>query len=155
MTVSLRARRHRDEGGQMGGLEALVFGVLVLVFGTLVVTSAWGVIDAKFAADAAAAAGARTYVETAAGQDPVANARQAALDAWRGYGRGGTPDVTVSSSALDRCAPVTVTVKSTVTLVEIPVLGGGGGRLDVSASHVEIVDPYRSGLGKAHGGCAP
>ena len=40
----------RGEDGQVGGIEALVFGLLVLVLGTLVVANAWGVIDAKVAA---------------------------------------------------------------------------------------------------------
>lgn len=151
----MRARgRRRDERGQMGGLEAVIFGVLVFVLGTLAVASAWGVIDAKFAADAAAEAAARTYVEAPAGQDPRVPAAEAAGRTWTGYGRSGTPRVTFSANALDRCAPVTVTVRSTINLVRLPLLGGGG-HIDVSASHTEVVDPYRSGLGRRHGACPP
>jgi hypothetical protein len=136
----------------MGGMEAVTFGVLVFVLGTLAVAGAWGVIDAKFAADAAAEAAARTFVEAPAGQDPRVVAGQAASRTWSGYGRTGTPLVTFSANALDRCAPVTVTVRSTVDLVHLPLLGGGG-HIGVSASHTEVVDPYRSGLGRSHGDC--
>lgn len=129
-----------------------MFGVLVFVLGTLVVSGAWSVIDAKFAADSAAAAGTRTFVEAPGGTDPTAAARQAAEDAWRGFGRSGVPDVSVSTDALDRCAPVTVIVRAKVTL--IPVFGRGG-QMEVSASRTEVVDPYRSGLGKATGACTP
>ncbi len=146
------AGRRGDERGQMGGLEAVIFGVLVFVLGTLGVASAWGVIDAKFAADAAAEAAARTYVEAPAGQDPQVAAGQVAVETWKGYGRPGTARVTFSANALDRCAPVTVTVRSTVNLVRLPVLGGGG-HVEVAASHTEVVDPYRSGLKRRRGAC--
>jgi hypothetical protein len=47
------------EEGQVGGLEAIVLGVLVFVFGTLAVANAWAVIDAKLVVDDAAAQAAR------------------------------------------------------------------------------------------------
>ncbi len=41
----------------------LPFGVLIFVVGALLVTNAWGVVDAEIAADAAAREAVRTYVE--------------------------------------------------------------------------------------------
>src|SRR5207248_1263005 len=58
-----RALPVRDERGQIGGIEAVAFGVLVFVLGLLIVVNAWGVVDAKVAAAAAAHDAARAYVE--------------------------------------------------------------------------------------------
>ena len=55
--------RH-DEHGQVGGIEGLVFGVLVFVFGALLVANAWAVVDAKSAASVAAREAARVCVES-------------------------------------------------------------------------------------------
>ena len=79
--------RWRGEAGQVGGLEAVVFGVLVFVVGTLIVANAWGVIDAKLAASAAARKRRAAYVEAPAATDAEALARKAADDAMAGHGR--------------------------------------------------------------------
>ncbi len=71
----------------MGGIEALLFGVLVLVLGTLVVANAWGVIDAKVAAAGAAREATRAFVQTPAGSDPATVAQAAAVRAIQGQGR--------------------------------------------------------------------
>src|SRR5690606_2186473 len=44
----------RGERGQVAGIEALPFGLLIFVAGTLLVVNIWGVVDTKFAADTAA-----------------------------------------------------------------------------------------------------
>jgi membrane protein required for beta-lactamase induction len=77
----------RDESGQVGGIDGLVFGVLVFVFGTLVVTNAWGVIDAKLATTSAAREAARTYVEAASAGDAGPAAEAAAREAILSHGR--------------------------------------------------------------------
>ena len=51
------------EAGFAGGLEGLLFGLLLFVVGTLLVATAWGAVDTKFAVDAAARQAVRTYVE--------------------------------------------------------------------------------------------
>ncbi|MBA2283441.1 MAG: hypothetical protein H0W25_19710, partial [Acidimicrobiia bacterium] len=62
-SATAAARRlHRDERGQMGGIEALPFGLLIFVVGALLVANAWAVIDAKLAVTAAAREAARTWV---------------------------------------------------------------------------------------------
>ena len=45
----MRARRCAGDAGQVGGIEALPFGLLIFVVGTLLIANAWAVIDAKFA----------------------------------------------------------------------------------------------------------
>ena len=40
-------QRASGDAGQVGGFEALPFGVLIFVVGVLLITNAWAVIDAK------------------------------------------------------------------------------------------------------------
>lgn len=148
-------RRGWDERGQVGGVEGLIFGVLIFVFGTLLVTNAWGVVDAKLAATAAAREAARTYVEGTSAADADRAARQAAQEAIEGHGRRwdrATMELTGATFA--RCARITAQVRYEAPLIVIPLLGQHGSGFTVSGKHSELVDPYRSGLG-AEGGCGP
>lgn len=144
------ARFRMDEQGQVGGIEGVIFGVLVFVLGTLLVANAWGVIDAKLAASSAAREAARTYAETAVADsdEAWATARQAARDAIEGHGRDWAR-ASVEPRALgriERCRRFTVEVRYDVPLVAVPLLGQHGRGIEVTARHSEIIDPYRSGL---------
>lgn len=134
----------------MGGIEAVIFGVLVFVLGTLLVANAWGVIDAKLAASSAAREAARTYAEAPSGDsdDAWAAARQAARDAIEGHGRdwARTTVDPPAGGGLERCRRFTVEVRYDVPLVAVPLLGQHGRGIEVKAQHSEIIDPYRSGL---------
>jgi hypothetical protein len=140
----------KDDAGQVGGMEAVVFGMLVLVLGMLVVANAWGVVDAKLAASAAAREGVRTFVESTqptAGA-AFAEARLAAEDTIVAHGRSRDRfgmDAPVGLT-LARCARVTFEVTYRVPLVSVPVLGRLGRGFTVTGRHSEVVDPYRSGL---------
>jgi len=138
----------RNEAGQVGGLEGLTFGVLVFVFGTLVVANAWGVVDAKMAATAAAREAARTYVEAASARDAGADAEDAGYDAIIAHGRRRERALVerVDGGAFARCERVTIQVTYRVPLIAVPLLGQAGDGLTVTARHAEVVDPYRSGL---------
>jgi hypothetical protein len=135
------------EQGQIGGLEAVIFGVLVFVIGTLVVANAWGVIDAKMAASAAAREATRAFVEASDPDTALDAARRAAAETIRAHGRQPSrmgflpPD-----GVLRRCARVAMTVTYDVPLVSIPLLHRLGNGFTVSGRHSEIVDPFRSGL---------
>ena len=144
-----------DERGQVGGLEGLIFGVLVFVFGTLVVVNAWQVVDAKFAAATAAREAARSYVESPSAGQAAAGAEQAARAAMNGHGRA-TDRMTLVQveGAFARCSRVTMEVRYRAPLIRVPLLGALGGDVMVSARHSEIVDPLRSGLGAAEAVCA-
>lgn len=124
-----------------------MFGVLVFVFGTLLVTNAWGVIDAKLAATAAAREAARTYVEAPSRAVALRDGRAAGEEAMRAHGRG-RERTTVDFPEPDfaRCARITARVRYDVPLVAVPLLGQAGTGITVTAVHAEIVDPYRSGL---------
>lgn len=142
--------RMKGDAGQVGGMEAVVFGMLVLVLGVLVVANAWGVVDAKLAASAAAREGVRTFVESTAPTTGAAfaDARQAAEDTIVAHGRSRDRfDMDPPAGlTLARCGRVTFEVTYRVPLVSVPVLGRLGRGLTVTGRHSEVVDPYRSGL---------
>jgi hypothetical protein len=121
----------RSEAGQVGGLEAIAFGMLVLVLGVLIIGNSWGVIDAKGAASDAAREAARTFATAPAGTDAEADglARQAALDTVHelGWSR---PGITIRRTAVFR----------------LPWIRSKLSAFTARASHSESVDPYRSGV---------
>ena len=149
--------RLQDDAGQVAGIEVLPFGLLVFVIGALIATNAWGTIDAKIAATAAARQGARAYVESADQVSANANAAAAAREAIDGHGR--NPERVRIDISHDgdqpwrRCVRITATTHYPVATITLPWVGGYGDGYEVSASHSEIIDPYRSGL-PADGGCA-
>ena len=143
-------RWRRDEWGQVGGLEGLVFGVLVFVFGTLLVGNAWAVVDAKSAASAAAREATRAFVESSGDAAAV----EAGMQAFEGHGRSrDRARVVRTAGELVRCERVVFEAAYVVPLVSVPVIGGAGQGLRVSARHSEVVDPYRSGLGPQAADC--
>ncbi|MGH9247005.1 MAG: hypothetical protein ACRD29_22340 [Acidimicrobiales bacterium] len=147
----------RDDGGFIGGIEVLPFGILVFVVGILLVANAWAVIDARLAAGSAAREAARTYVETVTGDDSrgaTQAAGEAARAAFLGHGR--DPEamgfVIDPPGAVARCQPIHVTVSYEIRAVTIPFIGGLGS-MSVAATHTEIIDPFRNDV--ATSGAAP
>lgn len=143
------AGRCAGDRGQVGGIEALPFGLLIFVLGSLLITNAWAVVDAKFATDAAARQAARTFVE---GNDQVL-AFEAALAAGRavieGHGRDPSRAVIapVGTFELERCERATFEAVYDVPALSIPLIGGfGAAPFTVRSTHSEVVDPFRSGL---------
>ena len=142
------SRRH-DEAGFVGGFEALPFGFLVFVVGSLLLVNAWAVFDCHMAASAAAREAVRAFVE-ANGADSRAqqSGYEAAIAAIEGQGKDvGRMDLTWSGASLVRCQAVVATVRYEVPIFSIPWIASfGGGGIDVSARHSEVVDPLRTGL---------
>lgn len=142
-------RRCSGDRGQVAGIEALPFGLLVFVLGSLLIANAWAVVDAKLATDAAARQAARTFVE---GSDPAAAldaASAAALEAIAAHGRDPARAVVDigGSPALRRCDRVSVTISYEVPALLIPLVGGYGPTpFRVRSTHSELVDPFRGGL---------
>jgi hypothetical protein len=136
----------REEHGFVGGLDAIVFGLLIFVTGTLIAASAWGVVDTKFATAAAAREAARSYVEAPTASAAAAAGLTAALDTLSGYGRApGRARVRIDGG-FARCARVVVEVTYPAPLASIPFVGRVGRGESVTSRHAELVDPYRSGL---------
>ena len=137
----------RSEDGQVGGIEAVAFGLLIFVVGLLIVANAWGVIDAKMTARSAAREAARTYVKAPAGRDALVLAQQAGHEALASLGRRGDGDeIELVNGSFARCSAVTFRVVVHVPLISLPWIGSHGNGFTTTASHTEIVDPYRSGL---------
>lgn len=140
-------RWNRDESGQLAGIEAVPFGLLVFVVGVLLVANAWAVIDAKMAVAGAAREAARAYVEAPPGADAMALADQAARDALRAAGRDPAQlELTAIESGFARCQRATFQASYRVPAVTVPWVGGYGEGFTAAARHSKIVDPYRSGV---------
>jgi hypothetical protein len=142
-------RRGRGDRGQVGGIEALPFGVLIFVLGSLLIANAWAVVDAKFATDAAARQAARTFVEGSDADRALLAAVEAGRAAIAGHGR--DPDrariEAVGSPELVRCERATFQVEYEVPALSLPLIGGyGRAPFKVRSTHSELVDPFRSGL---------
>lgn len=141
--------RLRGDEGQVGGIEALPFGVLIFVLGTLLIANAWAVVDAKFATDAAARQAARTFVEGVDADVALADAQAAGRAAVAAHGR--DPDrvvvQAVGAPELARCERATFEAVYEVPALSIPLIGGyGRAPFRVRSTHSELVDPFRSGL---------
>ena len=143
--VRRRGRRLSGDDGFVGGAEAFIFGVVVFVGGTLLMANAWAVVDAKMAVSSAARETARTYVEsdgdlaTAEAVGHAAFAATTGLDPTR-------LALTGAAGTFERCGRITVTYRYRVPALSLPGGIGWGSGFEVSASHSEIVDPYRAGL---------
>lgn len=146
-----------DDRGQMGGVEALPFGVLVFVIGTLLVVNAWAVVDARMATDAAAREATRAFVEAPVTDRSGTGAASAAAvtagrEALAAHGRDPSraqvelTGLQSPSGGFERCARVTFTVTYEVPALTLPWIGGFGDGFDVASSHSELVDPFRDGV---------
>lgn len=153
--------RGRGDAGQVGGIEALPFGILVFVVGSLLVANCWAVVDAKLAVDAAARQATRHYVEADVAADPEQSAVEAGLETLAAYGRD-PANAAVGLSNLEgsggqagftRCARATFTASYVVPALTIPWIGGFGDGIEVTSSHSELVDPYRSGVPGSAASC--
>lgn len=143
-------RRGRGDIGQVAGVEALPFGILMFVIGMLLVANAWGVVDAQLATTTAAREGVRAYVEAPSAAEAHDRAVQAAAAAILGYGRSPFStrvDIdTVGARGWQRCSLAMVTVHHEVPLLMLPFIGGYGHAFDVVSRQTEVVDPYRDGV---------
>jgi hypothetical protein len=160
MSATRRAgegRRCVGDGGQVGGIEALPFGVLLFIVGSLIVANAWAVIDAKFATDAAAREAVRSFVEAdPAEADPISVASAAGLAALQGHGRDPSRGRVgpVGGVALVRCQRAVFEAVYEVPAITIPFVGRfGRAPFTVRSTSSELVDPYRDGLAGEVGAC--
>jgi hypothetical protein len=151
-----RSRRCVGDRGQVGGIEALPFGLLLFVVGSLLVANAWGVVDAKFATDAGAREAARAFVEASPVVDPVGSAQAAGLDAIAGHGRDAARATVrpVGPAVLERCARVVFEAVYEVPALTLPFVGRyGRAPFVVRSTSSELVDPFRDGLPGEAGSC--
>jgi CBS domain containing-hemolysin-like protein len=156
----------RDDRGQIGGIEALPFGLLVFVVGTLLALNIFAVIDTKLGTDAAAREAIRSFVEAGvtgpnAATGAEQRARRAAAATLDAEGLDPAqaqvsllPLETVGGQeGFTRCARATFEVTYHVPALTIPWIGGFGDGFDVRSRHSELVDPFRSGVPGSADGC--
>ena len=139
----------RGEEGFVGGFEVLPFGFLVFIAGSLLLTNAWAVIDGTIAASAAAREATRAYVEAPTADAASAAATGAALATVDGHGHDPARAEILWPDGMPwgRCERTTIEVRYRVPAITVPFIGSfGGGFIETSGSHTEVVDPYRSGL---------
>jgi hypothetical protein len=147
-------RWRRDEAGQLAGIEAIPFGLLVFVVGVLVVANGWAVIDAKMTVASAAREAARAYVEAPSGTAAMARAESAAGDAVHGGGRNPSRlRLRTLEAGFARCQRVTFEASYPVPALTLPWIGRFGRAFTARARHSEIVDPYRTGVPLARRRC--
>jgi hypothetical protein len=136
-----------DDAGQMAGMEAVPFGLLIFVIGSLLLANAWAVVDAKLAVTASAREATRAFVEASTGGEAVLAAHAAARSSIAGHGRNPNDlELSVDAAVFGRCTPVVAHASLAVSSINLPFIGGFGRTFEVRATHSEIVDPYRSGL---------
>lgn len=141
--------RCSGDRGQVGGIEALPFGLLIFVLGSLLIANAWAVVDAKFATDAAARQAVRTFVEGTDRASALTAAEAAGRAAIEGHGRDPSRAVIapVGTFALARCERATFEAVYEVPALSIPLIGGyGTAPFGIRSTHSEVVDPFRNSL---------
>lgn len=150
MTVGHRhpaPRPRSGERGVVGGMEVLPFGFLVFVVGTLLLVNAWAVVDAKLTVESAAREAGRAYVEAGDSGIAPAAARRTAREVVTGAGR--DPDRLVlhdNHPTYLRCAVVTHEATYRVPSLTLPFVGGFGRGITVHGRHLDVIDPFASGL---------
>jgi Flp pilus assembly protein TadG len=136
-----------DDRGQVAGIEAIPFGILLFVVGALLIANAWAVIDAKMAVTSAAREAARTYVEAPDHRTGLVQAEAAARAAVEAHG-GNVSRLSISGptseAAFGRCNHVSFTVSYPVPALTLPFIGGLGRGFVVRSTQTEIVDPFRN-----------
>lgn len=155
MTVRPAARLGGD-GGQVGGIEAIPFGLLVFVLGGLLLANTWAVVDAKLATDAAAREGVRALVEAAELSAGLEAAEAAARAAITAHGRDGDRAAValLGDPVFARCERVTLEVAYDIPALALPLVGGWGpSPFTVRSRHSEVVDPFRSDVPGEAGAC--
>jgi hypothetical protein len=156
MTLRRRGRLQGDRG-QVGGIEALPFGLLVFVVGGLLLANAWAVVDAKLATDAAAREATRAFVEAPDLAAALEAADAAARQSVNAHGRDGdrAEVAPIGPVGFARCERVTIEVAYDIPAITLPLVGGwGSSPFPVRSRHSEVVDPFRSGVPGEAGGCA-
>jgi hypothetical protein len=147
------SRVRRTESGQ-AGMEVIPFGLLTFIVGTLLVANAWAVVDAKMAVSAAAREATRAFVEAPTEDEALPLADAAARSAIAGAGRNPADlQLTPLQAEFARCETVKFQASYQIPAIKVPWVGGFGSGFTATATHAEVVDPYRSGVPRTVNGC--
>jgi Flp pilus assembly protein TadG len=139
-------RSMRGDDGFIAGSDALIFGVLIFVIGSLMLTNLWSMINARATAEHAAREATRAAVEAPTLAAMQTRATDAATTTWTTSGPPRTTITTTLTGDIERCGAITVTTTATIPLTRLPIIGWTAGTTTVTATHTELVDPYRASL---------
>lgn len=137
------ARRARERGA-VAGLDALLFGTLILLTGTMLIVNLWSVIETRTALDAAAREYLRTYTTSVDAPTAAARGEHSVRSVLE---QRGTPLHTLRIEAPDAarfgpCEPSTVHLAAVVPAVRVPFIAELGST-EVNVSATELVPPHR------------
>lgn len=137
---AFRRRFPSGEAGQVAGIEALAFGILVFVTGTLLIAAVWGALSARILVDAAAAEYLRSYTQSKGPSAGERSGHSVVADVV-----GGVPVEIVDPDpgGFAPCAPATVRITARVPAVRLPFVSGLA-EMKVTATATELIDPHRS-----------
>lgn len=132
------------ERGAVAGLDALLFGTLILLAGTVLIINLWSAIETRTALDAATREYLRTYTASVDGPTAAARAEHAARTVLE---HRSTPlqSLRIQPPEVARfgpCEPSTVQLTATVPSVRLPFLDDLGTTV-VSVTATELVPPHR------------
>jgi Flp pilus assembly protein TadG len=132
-----------EDGNAM--IEFVWLSVLLMVPLVYVLICVFEVQRASFAVTEGAREAGRAYATADSVADARARAQDGARLALADQGIGGDPDLTVACSGpcLANGSTVTITVRHTVRLPVLSLLGSLSPQIPVSASHDEVVDTYQ------------
>lgn len=137
-------RQRLDERGAVGGLEALLFGFLILFGGVGLIVNTWAVVETRTALDAAAREYLRAYTEQADAAAAAGAGSDAALEVLR---RRGTTWEGLVVTAPDPawfgpCQRAEVTLSVQVREMRVPFIDAlGPSTVRVTSS--ELIDAHR------------
>lgn len=143
----MNPRLHGDHG-QIGGIEAVPFSILVFVVGMILAINGWSVVYTQTNARSAARTAIRTFVE----QDSYLLAEQAARSAVvETLQRSGFATHNVltaidfpNGDSWHRCARVRIVVSMPARSFPVPFIEDLFSAINVRASESGLVDAYRS-----------
>jgi hypothetical protein len=137
--------RAQEEAGEIGGLDALVFGTAAFVVALLAWASAWRVLDAAQAASSAANAGLAQALQADGTRQARRVATATATEVLRTYGYAGAHPTVTLHGHLARCARIEVSVRAAVPLVRLPLISAPA-TIEVQGRAGGLVDPFAPGL---------
>lgn len=144
--------RTMTERGAVAGLDALLFGTLILLAGVVLIINLWSVVETRTALDAAAREYLRSYTASEEGPTAAARAELAARAVLEGRGTPlhhleiGAPD----TARFGPCEPSTVHLSAIVPAVRVPFLDDLGATV-VSITATELVPAHRElTAGRSH-----
>jgi hypothetical protein len=139
-----------SENGQIGGIEAVPFSILIFVVGMIMAINGWGVVHTQTNARSAARAAVRVFVEQNNFDLAQQKAHATAIETLRRSGfatdRASIAIDFPNGDTWHRCARVRIVVSLPTRTFPAPFVGSLFSWISVRAAESGLVDAYRSGI---------